>query len=245
MDVNLEATARDCRCRLLLGTSMKGRAMPTPCCQAGVLTPADDQVVEDSDVEKRQRLLQAFGDLAVCFAGLRITRRMVVEQDEGDRVELQRALGDDPAMNFAAVDGAAEEMLGCEDVVLVVQEDDPEDFVTQMCAAGNQVIAGLVGAVDPALALKALLQDIRCREENPLLVHLELILNCSVLGALHRFFSTSALCASWEPAGEAFGSTAARERAPRKRRAAKGRNKAPASRRRPALAVGTAKLRSL
>lgn len=123
-------------------------------------------------------------------------------------LRLQRALGDDPAMNFAAVDGAAEEMLGCEDVVLVVQEDDPEDFVTQMCAAGNQVIAGLVGAVDPALALKALLQDIRCREENPLLVHLELILNCSVLGALHRFFSTSALCASWEPAGEAFGSTA-------------------------------------
>lgn len=33
-----------------------------------------------------------------------------------------------------------------------------------------------------------------------------------------------------------------RERAPRKRRTAKGRNKAPASRRRPALAVGTAKL---
>ncbi len=48
-----------------------------------MLLTADDQVVEDSDVEKHQRLLQALGDLAVCFAGLRIARRVVVEEDDG------------------------------------------------------------------------------------------------------------------------------------------------------------------
>lgn len=57
--------------------------MPTPYCQAGVLTPADDQVVEDPDVEKCQHLLQALGDLAVGFALLRIAAWVIVEEDDG------------------------------------------------------------------------------------------------------------------------------------------------------------------
>ncbi|SOO02994.1 conserved hypothetical protein [Xanthomonas citri pv. fuscans] len=133
---------------------------------------------------------------------------MVVEEDDGHRVKLEGALSDDPAMDFAAVDGAAEEMFGCQDVMLVVQEDDTENLVWQVSAAGNQVVSGLVGAVNPALALKALFQNGGCREENPLLVHLELILDFSVLGALHRFVSTGATGASWEPAGGASGPTA-------------------------------------
>ncbi len=181
---------------------------PPPCGQAGVLPTADDQVVEDADVEQRQRLLQALGDFAVGFAGLWIPARVVVEEDDGDGVEVQGTLCYDSRVDIAPVDGAAEEMFGCEDVMLGVEEDDPEDFVRQVSAAGNQVVAGLVGAVDAALALKALFQDGRGSEENPLLVHLKLILDCSVLGALHRFVSTSALCASWEPTGEALGSTA-------------------------------------
>lgn len=204
-----------------------------------MLTPADDQMVEDADVEKRQRLLQAFGDLAVCFARLRVPARVVVKEDDGDRVELKSALSNNSRVNFAAIDGAGEEVLGSQDVVLGVEEDDAEHFVRQVGAAGDQVVAGLVGAVNSALALKALFEDGGCCEENPFLVHLKLILDCSVLGALHRFLSTSALCASWEPAGEAFGSTAPGSEH-RWRRAAEGRNRASASRRRPALAVGTA-----
>ncbi len=99
-------------------------------------------------------------------------------------------------------------MLGRNDVVLVVQEDDTEDFVRQVSAAGNQVAAGLVGAVDAALALKALLQYGRGSEQDAFLVHLELVLGLQGLGALHRFVSTSALCASWEPTGEASDPTA-------------------------------------
>ncbi len=188
---------------------MKERGLGPPSCgKAGVLTPADHQVVQHPDVEKAQSLLQALGDLPVGFAWLWVAAWVVVEKDNGSGVQVQGALGDHPRVHLAAVDGAEEEMFGCQDLMLDVQEDDPENFVTEMCAAGNQVIAGLLGAVDAALPLKALFQDGGCCEQDALFVHLELVLSLQVLGALHRFFSTSALCASREPTGEASGPTA-------------------------------------
>ncbi len=173
-----------------------------------MLTPTDDHVVQHPDVEETQCLLQARGDLAVSFAWLRIAAWVVVEKDDGSGVQIQGALGDYSGMSIAAVDGAEEEMFGCQDLVFDVQKDDPEDFVRQMSAAGNEVVASLLGAVDAALALKALFQDGGCCEQDALFVHLELVLSLDVFGALHRFFSTSALCASWEPTGGASGSTA-------------------------------------
>lgn len=189
-----------------------------------MLLATDDQVVNDSDVEEAQRLLQALGDLAVGLARLRVPARVVVEEDDGGSVEVQGALGDDSAVDFTAVDGPGEQVLGRNDVVLGVKEDDAEDFVKQMGAAGDQVAAGLLGTVDAAQPLEALLQDSGGGEQDAFFVHLELVLGRAVFGAaLHRFFSTSALCASWEPAGEASGSTAP-ESEHRLRRAAEGRN---------------------
>ncbi|KII96912.1 hypothetical protein ST27_20735 [Xanthomonas phaseoli pv. phaseoli] len=109
-----------------------------------MLPATDDQMVQHSDVQEAQGFLQPLGDLAVSFAGLRVPARVVVKEDDGDGVELQGTFGDDPGMDFAAVDGAAKEMLGCQDVVLIVEEDDSENLVAQMCAAGDQVAAGLV-----------------------------------------------------------------------------------------------------
>ncbi len=60
-----------------------GGLCPPPGRQASVLPATDDQVVEDSNVEKRQCLLQAFGDLPVSFARLRVPARVVVEEDDG------------------------------------------------------------------------------------------------------------------------------------------------------------------
>lgn len=71
-----------------------------------MLPAADNQVVNDPNVQEAQCFLQALGDLAVSLAGLRVPARMVVEEDDSDRVELQGKLGDDPRMDFAAVDGA-------------------------------------------------------------------------------------------------------------------------------------------
>lgn len=89
-----------------------GGLRPPPCRKAGVLTPTDDQVVEDADVEKAKSLLQTLGDLAVSFAWLRVSARVVVEKDDGSSVQIQGALGDHPRVHLAAVDGAEEEMLG-------------------------------------------------------------------------------------------------------------------------------------
>lgn len=99
---------------------------PPPCGQAGVLPTADDQVVEDADVEQRQRLLQALGDFAVGFTGLWIPARVVVEEDDGDGVEVQGTLCYDSRVDIAPVDGAAEEMFGCEDVMLGVEKTTPK-----------------------------------------------------------------------------------------------------------------------
>ncbi|QNM62454.1 hypothetical protein XHV734_3731 [Xanthomonas hortorum pv. vitians] len=173
-----------------------------------MLLAADNQVVEDSDVQEAQGLLQALRDFAVGFAGLRIAARVIVKQDDCSSAKLEGTLDDDSAVDFAAVDCAVEEVLGGQDVVLGVEEDDAEHFVRQVGAAGDQVAAGLLRAVDAALALKALFQDGRSGEQNPLFVHLELVLSLQVLGALHRFVSTGALCASWEPTGGASGPTA-------------------------------------
>lgn len=189
-------------------TDERGGLCPPPCCKASVLTPADHQVVQHPDVEKAQSLLQALGDLAVGFAWLWVAAWVVVEKDDGSGVQIQSTLGDHPRVHLAAVDGAEEKMLDCQDLVLDVQEDAPEDFVRQVSAAGNQVVAGLVRAVDATLPMKALFQDGGCCEQDALFVHLELVLSLQVLGALHQFFSTSALCASWEPTGEASGPTA-------------------------------------
>lgn len=169
---------------------------------------ADDQVVEDPHVEERQRLLQAFSDLAVCLAGLRVARRVVVKQDDCGSAELKSALCHDSRVDIAPVDGAGEQMLSGQDLVLGVEEENTEHLVGQMGASSDQVAAGLLRAVDPALALKPSFEDVGCCEQDTLLVHLELVLGLPVLGALHRFFSTSALCASREPTGEASGPTA-------------------------------------
>lgn len=102
-----------------------------------MLPATDDQVVEDSDVQQTQGLLQALRDFAVGFAGLRIPARVVVEEDDGDGVEVQGTLCYDSRVDIAPVDGAAEEVLGGQDVVLGVEEDASEDLARQVGAAGD------------------------------------------------------------------------------------------------------------
>lgn len=173
-----------------------------------MLSATDDQMVEQPDVQEPQGLLQTLGDFAVGFAGLRVAARVIVKQDDCSSAELKSALGHDSRVDIAPVDGAGEQMLSGQDLVLGVEEENTEHLVGQMGASSDQVAAGLLRTVDLPLASKALLQDGRGGEQNPLFVHLELVLSLQVLGALHRFVSTSALCASWEPAGEASGPTA-------------------------------------
>lgn len=78
-----------------------------------MLTPADDQMVEQPDVQEPQGLLQTLCDFAVGFARLWIAARMVVQEDDSHRFELKSALCHDSRVNIAPVDGAGEDVLGC------------------------------------------------------------------------------------------------------------------------------------
>jgi len=200
---------------------------------------ADDQMVEDADVEKAQGLLQLGSDGPICRRRFRVARRVVVEEDHGRCVELQRSFGDDPRVDFRAVDGSEEQVLGRQDVVARVKKDRAEDFVRQVSASSDQVVACLARIRDGTLAPEALLQDGGSGEQDPFFVHLELVLSFQVAGALHRFFSTGALCASWEPTGEASGPTAPESEHRQAR--SEGPQRSAAQWRRLALAIGTAK----
>lgn len=68
---------------------------------------------------------------------------MVVEEDDGHGVKLKSTLCDHSAVDFAAVDGAVEQALGCQDVVLGDQEDGAEDLMRQMGAYMRSRIDGV------------------------------------------------------------------------------------------------------
>lgn len=103
------------------------------------------QVVQDADIEEAEGFFEAPSDSAVSGARLGVARRMVVEEHHGRGVVMQGALGDDPGMHLAAVDGAREEMFGRNDPMLGVQENGAENFVRQSRASGLEVGCGCIG----------------------------------------------------------------------------------------------------
>lgn len=165
----------------------EGGLHPPPCRHAGVGKATEHQVVEDSDVQQCERLLQPHRDRPVGGTWLRVPGRVVVEEHQGRGVVMQRALGDDPRVDFAGIDGAGEQVLGGDDPVLRVQEDDAEDFMRQSCASRLQVGCGCVRAGEVALPQELALQDVSCRQQDTLFVHVQLVLSPGVCRALHLF----------------------------------------------------------
>ena len=121
----------------------------------------DHQMVQHSDVEEGQRLLETICDGTVGCAWLRVAARVVVKKDDRRGVVVQGLLGHDAGVNFAAVDGALEQVLGGDDAVAGIQEDYAKHFVRQASAAGLEEVGGVTGVGDGTLALQAALQDLR------------------------------------------------------------------------------------
>ncbi len=195
------------------------RLHPPPCRHAGVGKATDHQVVQDPDVQQCQRLLQPNRDRPVGCTWLRVAGWVVVEEHQGGRVVMQRALGDDPRVDFAGIDGAGEEVLGGDDPVLRVQEDDAENFVRQSRASGLEVGCGCIGVGEAAFPQEPTLQDARRCQQDALFIHRQLVLSPGVRRALHLLASTGAGCASWGPAGGAVRQGRTRKRARRQPRA--------------------------
>lgn len=116
-------------------------------------------MVEQSQLDQLQRLLQASGDSAVGGARRRVSRRVVVADDDSGGVVAQRSTDDFAGMDFSPVNGAPEHRLHGDDAVAGVEEDHVEFFVVEVCQAHPQEVAGVIGPVDLALAIKPLAQD--------------------------------------------------------------------------------------
>jgi len=85
------------------------------------LAVADDDVVEDAHVEKRQRLLQPARDELVRLAGLEHAGGVVVRQDYRRGVVRERLAQDLARVHAGTVDGAAEQLLEGDQPVAVIQ----------------------------------------------------------------------------------------------------------------------------
>ena len=84
---------------------------PSPRSQRHRRPVADHEMVQQADLDQRQRLFQAGGDGAVGGGRLRIAGRVVVADDHRRRVVGQGAAHDFARMHFGAIDRALEQFL--------------------------------------------------------------------------------------------------------------------------------------
>ena len=94
--------------------------------EAQPLAVADDDVVVDHDGQHGQRALHLTRHVDVGAGGRRVAAGVVVHQDDGGRVQLQRALRNLPRVDGGVVDGAAGLRLVGQQAVAAVQEQDAE-----------------------------------------------------------------------------------------------------------------------
>ena len=109
---------------------------------------ADDEVVEDPDVEERERFLEAAGDELVGLAGLGNAGRVIMEEDHGGGVGLEHHARDLARVYGGAGDRATEEDLRADEAVTSVEEEEPEDLVWQRADLVAQVLARAVWACE-------------------------------------------------------------------------------------------------
>ena len=82
----------------------------------------DDEVIENPDIDERQRLLQAPGDELVRLARLENSRWVVMGENERRGIVRQSLAQHLPGMHPGTVDRAAEQLLEGDEPVAVVEE---------------------------------------------------------------------------------------------------------------------------
>ena len=102
-------------------------------------------MVEYADVDGFERDAQLARDGDVGLAGLGDSRGVVVGQDHRGGVIGQAAFHHFPRIDRGAVDGALEQFVEPQDVMLVGQEDATEDLALAIAEAGVQVFPGGLG----------------------------------------------------------------------------------------------------
>ena len=115
-------------------------------------------VVKHPDIYQCQCIHQAAGQLYVGPAGFSNPGRMIMGQDNGCRIVLQRAPYHLTGMHAGPVDGAAEQFLEDDDPVAVVQKQAGKDLLWEMPQAAGKELAGCVGIFQDIFAVQLFLQ---------------------------------------------------------------------------------------
>ena len=117
-------------------------------------------MIEHSDFDGAQSSDELLGDVPIGRAGLWLPARVVVGEDAGRRVDAQRCLDHLARIHRSAGDGAAEQTLGAEDAVALVQPEDVKLFVVEAADACAQKVGCVLGRAQAALPLNAPAEDV-------------------------------------------------------------------------------------
>ena len=93
---------------------------------------ADNDVVENAYVDKRERVFEPAGDRAVCIGSCADTGRMVMRQDAGGGIVTKCGFNDFTGVNATTVDGATKQFFETENTVAIIEPEDRKYFMLQM-----------------------------------------------------------------------------------------------------------------
>lgn len=127
---------------------------------------ADDDMVEHANVEKGKSLGEFQRDGSVGLGWLGDPRGMVMREDDGGRVEVQRFLGDFARMHGRTVDRTAEEFAVLDQPVTCIEKHRTEHFVIEGAELCEQKVARDVGRADQRPAADAARKGGAGRNDN-------------------------------------------------------------------------------
>ena len=130
----------------------------SPLGQRYAVSITDYDVVKHPDIYQCQCIHQAAGQLYVGPAGFSNPGRMIMGQDDGCCIVLQRASYYLTGMHTGPVDGAAEQFLEDDDPVAVVQKQAGKGLVREMPQAAGKELASRVGVFQDIFAVQLFLQ---------------------------------------------------------------------------------------
>lgn len=134
--------------------------------QADPLGAGHDEVIQDPHIDQGQSVLEPGGDGAISLGGLTAPGGMVVGEDHGSGIAGQGLLYHHTGIYRRAINGAVEQGLEAEHLVLVVEEDGGEDLVLLLGQGHLQELGDIGGCSERVPAGQLIQQNGGRRTDN-------------------------------------------------------------------------------